>query len=250
MNDWGWDERELIRRCKDGSEAAYAELVRQHRPRLFTLAYRLTNDRESAEDVVQETFLAAFRAIERFEPRPSVAAWLNRIAVRLAGKVAAKRRARPLGSFSVDSAEAATRFDEPIDLSQDPHVAAEMQELGRALSAAITDLPFKMRTAVVLRHVLGLDYAEAAKVMDVPLNTYKSYVLRGVRQLRDSLASTLELTRPVEPDAGRLIRQRGTGPIATDVVAAASGNGSGRDRTVFDLPAAGAILPNEELLHH
>ncbi|HXG40847.1 MAG TPA: sigma-70 family RNA polymerase sigma factor, partial [Candidatus Limnocylindrales bacterium] len=71
-----------MRRCKDGQEAAYAELVRRHRPRLYNLAYRLTNDRAAAEDVVQETFLSAFRAIERFEPRPSLAAWLNRIAIR------------------------------------------------------------------------------------------------------------------------------------------------------------------------
>src|SRR6478672_9366214 len=69
-----WDESLLVRRCQEGSEAAFAELVRRHRPRLFTLAYRLTANREAAEDVVQETFVAAFRAIDRFEPRSSLAA--------------------------------------------------------------------------------------------------------------------------------------------------------------------------------
>ncbi|HET7727895.1 MAG TPA: sigma factor, partial [Candidatus Limnocylindrales bacterium] len=57
-----WDERELLRRCRAGSEAAYAELVRRYRPRLYRIAYRLTNSVEAAEDAVQETFLAAFRA--------------------------------------------------------------------------------------------------------------------------------------------------------------------------------------------
>ena len=84
----GWDELQLVQRCKEGSEAAFAELVRRHRPRLFTLAFRLTGDRDAAEDVVQETFVAAFRTIDRFEPRPSLAAWLNAIAVHNAGKVA------------------------------------------------------------------------------------------------------------------------------------------------------------------
>ena len=62
MTDWAGDERELVRRCREGSDAAYAMLVREHRPRLYALAYRLTVDRLTAEDVVQEAFLAAFKA--------------------------------------------------------------------------------------------------------------------------------------------------------------------------------------------
>ena len=94
-----WDEQQLVQRCKDGSEAAFAELVRRYRPRLFTLAYRLTSDRESAEDVVQETFVAAFRAIDRFEPKPSLSAWLNTILIRIASRAAAKAESRPRGSL-------------------------------------------------------------------------------------------------------------------------------------------------------
>src|ERR1700738_4302081 len=85
-----WDEAFLVQRCKEGSESAFAELVRRNRPRLFTLAYRLTGDRDAAEDVVQETFVAAFRALDRFEPRPSLAAWLNTIALRNAARAVEK----------------------------------------------------------------------------------------------------------------------------------------------------------------
>ena len=99
LDEWGRDEQELVRRCKEGSEAAYAVLVRLHRPRLYTLAYRLLLDRESAEDVVQETFIAAFRQMERFEPRPSLAAWLNTIALRMATRAAARQRSRPKTSI-------------------------------------------------------------------------------------------------------------------------------------------------------
>ncbi len=99
MDEWGRDEQELVRRCKEGSEAAYAVLVRLHQPRLYALAYRLLLDREGAEDVVQETFIAAFRQMERFEPRPSLAAWLTTIALRTAAGPPPAPAARPRTSI-------------------------------------------------------------------------------------------------------------------------------------------------------
>jgi RNA polymerase sigma-70 factor (ECF subfamily) len=206
LDEWGRDEQELVRRCKEGSEAAYAVLVRLHRPRLFTLAYRLLLDRESAEDVVQETFIAAFRQMERFEPRPSLAAWLNTITLRTATRAAARQRARPKTSIDTpayrgdghsdatdwppDHLGLAALADTSPDV--DPHASAEAADLRRAVSAAIVELPFKYRTAVVLRHVMGLDYAEAARALDVPLNTFKSHLLRGTKLLREGLAAELE----------------------------------------------------------
>ena len=206
MDEWGRDEQELVRRCKEGSEAAYAVLVRLHRPRLYTLAYRPLLDRESAEDVVQETFIAAFRQMERFEPRPSLAAWLNTIALRTATRAAARQRARPRISIDTpvfrDDGRGAGATDWPADHlgiaaladtspAADPHAAAEAADLRRAVSAAIGELPFKYRAAVLLRHVMGLDYAEAARELDLPLNTFKSHLLRGTKLLREGLADQL-----------------------------------------------------------
>jgi len=85
------------------------------------------------------------------------------------------------------------------DPGRDPHAAAEAAELRRDLAAALVDLPFKYRAAVVLRHVMGLDYAEAARELDVPLNTFKSQLLRGTKLLREALADRLEAEPP--PDA-------------------------------------------------
>jgi RNA polymerase sigma-70 factor (ECF subfamily) len=203
----GRDERELVRRCREGSESAYAELVRSHRPRLYLLAYRLVGDRETAEDVVQETFLAAFRSIEKVEPRPSLSPWLNTIVLRTAGRAASRRRSHPGPSLDQivrhhpgsEAVAAPSLGDGMIDLdpSGDPHAAAEAAELRRDLAAALIDLPFKFRAAVVLRHVMGLDYAEAARELDLPLNTFKSHLLRGTRLLRESLADRLELAERV-----------------------------------------------------
>jgi RNA polymerase sigma-70 factor (ECF subfamily) len=210
------DERELVRRCREGSESAYAELVRSHRPRLYLLAYRLVGDRETAEDVVQETFLAAFRSIEKVEPRPSLSPWLNTIVLRTAGRAASRKRSRP--GPSLDQAVRGPLWSEAgsaqsigtgmidLDPSGDPSAAAEAAELRRDLAAALIELPFKYRAAVVLRHVMGLDYAEAARELDLPLNTFKSHLLRGTRLLREALADRLERTAPsatiqVEPAA-------------------------------------------------
>jgi RNA polymerase sigma-70 factor, ECF subfamily len=204
LDEWGRDEQELVRRCKEGSEAAYAVLVRLHRPRLYTLAYRLLLDREAAEDVVQETFIAAFRQMGRFEPRPSLAAWLNTIALRTASRAAARQRARPRTSIDASAVRddrrgplvsPAWRGDDlalaDTDPAADPHAAAETADLRRDLAAAIAALPFKYRAAVVVRHVMGLDYAEAARALDLPLNTFKSNLLRGTKLLRESLAGRL-----------------------------------------------------------
>ena len=215
MDEWGRDEQELVRRCKEGSEAAYAVLVRLHRPRLYTLAYRLLLDRESAEDVVQETFIAAFRQMERFEPRPSLAAWLNTIALRTANRAAARQRAHPKTSIDApsfrDNGQSAADWSGDhlalgalADMSPgaDPIAAAEAADLRRALSAAIVELPFKYRAAVVLRHVMGLDYAEAARALDLPLNTFKSHLLRGTKLLREGLAPELDAPRPAAATNG------------------------------------------------
>lgn len=195
MAEWGRDEQELVRRCREGSDAAYAALVHLHRPRLFTLAYRLTGDRSTAEDVVQETFLAAFKAIDRFEPKPSLAPWLNTMLVRIAGRAANRQKAKPTTSIDArvggNEASGPSEAFAEVDPSADPEAAAESAELRRQLAAAISALPFNQRAAVVLRHIVGLDYAEAAQAMDVPLNTFKSHLLRGTRELRQQLTGDL-----------------------------------------------------------
>ena len=210
MNDQGRDEHELVRRCREGSEAAYAELVRRHRPRLYAIAYRLLGEPEAAEDVVQETFLAAFRQIERVEPRPSLDPWLNTIVIRIAGRAAGRRRARPTARLDVSgNGEGASGLGSwlavAVDARGDPHAAAEAAELRRELADAIAALPFNYRAAVVLRHVMGLDYAEAAASLDLPLNTFKSHLLRGTKLLRSRLDEAFdEATRATPTGYGQV----------------------------------------------
>ena len=239
-----WSEQELVRRCKEGSEAAYAELVRQHRQRLLNLAFRLTNSRETAEDVVQETFIAAFRGMERFTPRPALAPWITTICVRLAGRAGERRSAVRVASLDqlaeMDSPTALTAlFGGSDGDGRDPHAAAEASELRQALTGAIATLPYKQRAAVVLRFVSGLDYADAAQAMDVPLNTYKSHLLRGTRQLRDALQPLMQ--RPGgEP----------TGPTDTTDAGSTGRSDGGRapDRSIGQaIPVVGKIPVVDEV---
>jgi RNA polymerase sigma factor (sigma-70 family) len=133
--------------------------------------------------------------MERFEPRPSVAAWLNAITVRLSSRAVSRTPGRRDDSLDrLLDADAAGTPGAPIEAAlaagaegSDPHAAAEAAEVRRTVAAAIARLPFKHRTAVVLRYVVGLDYADAARAMDIPLNTYKSHLLRGTRALREAL---------------------------------------------------------------
>ena len=229
MTDWAGDERELVRRCREGSDAAYAMLVREHRPRLYALAYRLTGDHLTAEDVVQETFLAAFKAMDRFDPNPSLAAWLNAIAMRIARRAASRARAKPSRSLSaMDDDPASWPGDNGLadpDGAGDPVAAAEATELRARLAEAIERLPFNQRAAVVLRHMTGLDYAASAAAMDMPLNTFKSHLLRGTRALREELALLPE--RPpakAAPDAGASRAAPGNGRVTADTTVPAPGS--------------------------
>lgn len=265
MGDSVWSEQELVRRCKEGSEAAYAELVHQHRSRLLNLAYRLTGDPDLAEDVVQETFLAAFRAMERFEPQPALAPWLNTIAVRLAGRHASRRAQAP-GSLDrpargstgdppdPDADGAAGHLSAgaylPADTATEPETAAVRSELRRELQEAIAALPYKQRAAVVLRLVMGLDYAEAAQTMDVPLNTFKSHLLRGTRGLREALGDRLGRGRPTPATVPSASSAAASAPAPDDPEPgappptapspAASSSGASADGVASDGPAPDA----------
>ncbi len=236
-----WDERELVRRCKEGSEAAYAELVRQHGVRLVTLAYRLTGSRETAEDVVQETFLAAFRAMERFEPKPALAPWLTTIAVRFASK-ATTRQPRPtsldalMGSDPTDGGPAF----QVVSTAPDPHASAEAAEIRAEVQRALDTLPFKQRSAVVLRLVIGMDYAEAARAMDVPLNTYKSLLLRGTRQLRETLGP-----RVVGPQAGDGVPAEDAAITVPLEPTSSAGRDDGRNSALIARPPLRAPIDRE-----
>jgi RNA polymerase sigma-70 factor (ECF subfamily) len=179
------DEERLATALADDLDSNFEQLVRAFQDRLFGFALRLTSSRQDAEDCLQDTFVRAYRALERYptEQRRTllVKAWLYRITL----NVVRNRVRRPtFASVAVDGHVADWLADSN---AEQPDAVVESTETNRQLACLIEQLPHRYQAAVVLRHVQGLSYAEAAAVLEQPVGTTKSDVHRGLRLLRDAL---------------------------------------------------------------
>jgi RNA polymerase sigma-70 factor (ECF subfamily) len=155
----------LVRRAASGQREAFEELVRRHRARVFALALRICRNHDDAEDALQETFIAAYRALPRFDRRARFSTWLYRIATNKCYDVLARRR---------PAADAAA-LPEAAD-PDDPFARNTRQEL---LTRALDALPAQFREAALLCDVCGLTPAEAGEVIGVPEGTMKSRSFRA-----------------------------------------------------------------------
>ena len=159
----------------DRAELFEAEAM-PHLKRLYGTAYRMTRNAADAEDLVQETFLRAYRAFDRYTPGTNIKAWLYTILYRARTDGLRRRRTAP----------------ETVELTDDgPAVPPPQDALasgGEEIARALERLPESFRTAVLLRDIEELSYAEIAVVMDVPLGTVMSRIHRGRALLRAVLA--------------------------------------------------------------
>ena len=162
---------ETVRLARAGDLRAFEELVRGHQADVYRLALHLVRDRETAEDVTQEAFVHAYRALRRFRGTAKFSTWLYRI-TRNAAVDAIRRRERQRRV----SREAA------------PEVPVSDPSLRAALRSAIDALPADLREAFVVIEVFGLTYGEAGHVLDMPVGTLKSRMHRARRLLMASLA--------------------------------------------------------------
>jgi RNA polymerase sigma-70 factor (ECF subfamily) len=166
----------LVRAAQRGSRDALAELFRRHWPRAHRAAYLVVHDAGAAEDVAQEAFVAAVRALDRFDRRRPFAPWLHRIVVNRAIDHARARHGRPEASAAAAPARAAP---EPGDDT----AAAPSAEVLAALAA----LPPEQRAVIVLRHLLDFTPGEIARALDLPRGTVNSRLRRGLDDLRDAV---------------------------------------------------------------
>ena len=141
-------EAQLVRNAQAGSRASFEQLVRLHADRLYAVVLRVVGDRHEAEEVVQETFLRAWRNLGRFEGRSQFFTWLYRIGVNEANRTYERRGARPASRRSKRRRGSGRR-------AQAPHARAEAHDLRHALEAAIMDLPMDYRMPLVLRDIQG-----------------------------------------------------------------------------------------------
>ncbi|HEY63072.1 MAG TPA: sigma-70 family RNA polymerase sigma factor [Caldilineae bacterium] len=179
-------EAELIRRSQQGDEQAFGELVRRYYRLVVSVAYRLCNDPQLAEDIAQETFLKAWQALPRFHTQrkdkdsTSLRAWLCRIAVNTA--IDEMRRQRPTVGLEEVTLPDATQATESIDQTLDAEV----------VRSAIARLPERSRAALILREYEGLSYQEIAEALDIPIGTVMSRLNYARKRLREELENYLK----------------------------------------------------------
>jgi RNA polymerase sigma-70 factor (ECF subfamily) len=183
----GLNETDLIDLARRGDQEAFADLVRTYRGRIHRLVYRLLRDADEADDVTQEVFVKAWFRLESYKGQSAFFTWLYRVAVNAAAdwrKKWTKRKGRSIDEGPLGSAGL-------LDEGPRPDRLAEGRELGRRLEEALSELPEKYRTILVLREYEGLSYEELARVLAVRKGTVESRLFRARERLRLLLASHL-----------------------------------------------------------
>src|SRR5579862_6118175 len=183
------EEMELVRRAKRGDDSAFEELVRRYDRNVFRIAQHITQNREDAEDVVQDAFLKAYGNLNQFQGQSKFYTWLVRIAVNEA--LMKLRRRRPERMVSLDE-DVKTEEDsvprEIADWSPNPEQLYKQSELKDILTRTIQGLPPSFRTVFVLRDVEGLSTEETAEALGLSIPAVKSRLLRARLQLRERLS--------------------------------------------------------------
>lgn len=182
------DERHLVERTLAGDREAFRVIVLRHQRTLFELLARHTGDPQGAEDLVQEAFLRAYRALDRFDPRFSLSTWLARIALNAARDQGRKARVRQDALPRVVHAEAARQEHGGRAADVAPDLAAERREAQVRVGEALAELPHEQREVVVLSVYGGLSHAEIAAALEQPLGTIKSRMRAALGRLRRLVA--------------------------------------------------------------
>jgi RNA polymerase sigma-70 factor (ECF subfamily) len=184
----GSDETTLVAQARQSDAMAFSELVRRYENKIFRLALHITQNREDAEDVLQEAFLKAYEHLDQFQGNSKFYTWIVRIAVNQA--LMKLRRRKTDKSVSMDE-----QFDTGEDTlvreiaawDEDPEQQFSREELGRILESAVQSLEPPYRSVFVLRDIDDLSTEETAQALDLSIPAVKSRLLRARLQLREKL---------------------------------------------------------------
>ena len=184
----------VLTRVLGGDREAFRLLVERYSKMVFSLAFRLTGNEDDAEDVVQETFMRAYRGLDRFESRSTMATWLFRIATNCSLTTLERRRTQP------QPAPITQEDDDPPEerlLSErpGPEALTYSSELQSRISAAMKTLSPMEHTAFVLRHFEGRSIEEIASALQVKEGAAKQSVLRAVNKMRSALEPAVRSVR-------------------------------------------------------
>lgn len=188
-------DKELVRRVQAGDRRAFDLLFSRYHHKIVNLVARYLRDSEDVQDVVQEAFIKAFRALPRFRGESAFYTWLYRIAINTAKNHIVARSRRPPGvDVEVEDAEHLDGADALRDL-ENPESALARDELSAEIDSAIADLPDDLRSAVTLREFDGLTYEQIAEIMECPVGTVRSRIFRAREAIDKRIAPLLDRQR-------------------------------------------------------
>ena len=180
----------LIRRCLDGDQQAWNEIVSRHWRKVFNIAYKFVGKSDKAEDLTQDIFLKIYKSLDTFDRRANFQTWLFSISRNLCiDHYRSARNKRELIGHSIDATNVPLASRGP-----DPLATLEYGDRRAMLKRALRQLPDTLRTAVILRDIKELTYQEIADRLDLPVGTVKSRINRG----RKELARQIRYLMPAE----------------------------------------------------
>ncbi|MBP6598718.1 MAG: RNA polymerase sigma factor RpoE [Giesbergeria sp.] len=187
---------QLVERTVAGDQRAYELLVIKYQRRIERLIGRMVRDTDLVQDIAQETFIRAYRALHQFRGEAQFYTWLYRIAVNTAKKALLDMKRNPViyeGAMSGnDEGDETSRFERELISDETPETVLAAQEIAQAVNAAMAALPEDLRQAVTLREIEGLSYEEIATAMECPIGTVRSRIFRAREAISARVRPLLE----------------------------------------------------------
>lgn len=186
----------LVQRTVAGDQRAFELLVVKYRRRIERLIGRMVRDADLVEDIAQETFIRAYRALAQFRGEAQFYTWLYRIAVNTAKKALVDLKRNPVINDSSlrgsDDDDETYRPEIELTASETPETELAAKEIAAAVNAAVEALPEELRQAVTLREIEGLSYEDIASVMNCPIGTVRSRIFRAREAISAKVKPMLE----------------------------------------------------------
>lgn len=171
----------LVKECLKGDKESYSLIIRHFQKKIFDLCFHFLGTPQDAEDAAIEVFIKAYRSLKNFNPQYAFSTWLFRIAVNHSiGILRRQKREREYLQAETSNPTSMTEWKNP-----DTVFFNNSQQ--KALENALPSLPVKYRTALILKYQQDLSYKEISEIMDIPVNTVGSLILRGKKELREAL---------------------------------------------------------------
>ena len=189
----------LVQRAVAGNQRAFELLVLKYQRRVARLVARMVRDSDLVDDVVQETFIRAYRALHQFRGEAQFYTWLYRIAVNTAKKALVDLRRNPVMNESAlrgrDDDDETSPVSNELSSDETPETVLAAKEIGEAVNSAMEALPEDLRQAVTLREIEGLSYDEIAEVMNCPIGTVRSRIFRARETIAERLRPLLDTSK-------------------------------------------------------